>query len=271
MKKFNKIIDYANLDKDLKSKFLNNNSFPFIILDNFLKNDFFTQLSKSLISEELSLNKVFNSSVEKKKISLNTEIPYLVKMLVEELNSEEWLSFIKDLTDIDDIFPADLDNTKLANYHTMTGGGYLGPHVDHSHDPKTYHPHVLNVIVYLSAKWDDDFKGATLFYDENGKNVINKALYKPNRAVVFLHTPYTFHGVEKIPETVNLERSIVYLDYYSKSLTPYKHMKLNFKNHWFRHGTTFVLAKMSDYLKKQNVPYLKSYLRYKFKKFVSIN
>jgi hypothetical protein len=245
MKIFNKIIDYANLDKDLKSKFLNNNPFPFIILDNFLKNDYFTQLSKSLISEEFSLNKVFNSSVKKKKISLNTEIPYLVKMLVEELSSKEWLNFIKHLTDIDDIFPADLDNTKLANYHTMTGGGYLGPHVDHSHDPKTYHPHVLNVI--------------------------NKALYKPNRAVVFLHTPYTFHGVEKIPEAVNLERSIVYLDYYSKSLSPYKHMKLNFKNHWFRHGTTFVLAKISDYLKKQNVPYLKSYLRYKFKKFISIN
>jgi hypothetical protein len=101
MKIFNKIIDYANLDKDLKSKFLNNNPFPFIILDNFLKNDYFTQLSKSL--------------------------------------------------------------------------------------------------------------------------------------------------------------------------SPYKHMKLNFKNHWFRHGTTFVLVKISDYLKKQNVPYLKSYLRYKFKKFISIN
>ena len=271
MKKINSIINYSNFTEELKNKFLNNTPFPFLILDNFLKNDFFTRLSESLISKKLSLNKVFNSSVEKKKISLNTDLPYLVKMLVEELSSEDWLSFVKNLTDIEDIFPADMDNTKLANYHTMTGGGYLGPHVDHAHDPKTKHPHVLNVIVYLSAEWNEDFKGATLFYDENGKNVLNKALYKPNRAVVFLHTPYTFHGVEKIPDSVNAERSIVYLDYYSKSLAPYKHIKLNFKNHWFKHGTTFVLEKISDYFKKQNIPYLKSYLRYKFAKFTSVN
>ena len=153
----------------------------------------------------------------------------------------------------------------------MTGGGYLGPHVDHSQDPKTNLPHVLNIIVYLSKVWSDDFKGATLFFDKFGKKIINKANYKPNRAVIFLHTPYTFHGVEKIPEHVELDRSIVYLDYYSKSLDPYRHINLDFKNHWFKHGTTFVFDRFSDYFKPDNYSYLKSYLRYKIGKIINLN
>jgi hypothetical protein len=267
----NSVINYSAFNKDFKNTFLNNKPFPFIVLDNFLNINFFNDVTNSISNNTTQLNKKFNTSLEKKSISLNSQIPSLVKDLVAELSSDKWVAFIKELTGMQDIFPADIDNTKLANFHVMTGGGYLGPHVDHSQDPKTNLPHVLNIIVYLSKAWRDDFKGATLFFDKYGKKVINKANYKPNRAVIFLHTPYTFHGVERIPENIKSERAIVYLDYYSKSLDPYKHINLDFKNHWFKHGTTFVFDKFIDYLKFKNIPYLKSYLRYKISKLISIN
>ena len=48
----------------------------------------------------------------------------------------------------------------LANYHEMGSNGFLGSHVDHSSDPNTGYPHVLNVILYLSSEWKSSYGGA---------------------------------------------------------------------------------------------------------------
>ena len=62
----------------------------------------------------------------------------------------------------------------------MKNNGYLGPHVDHSDDPDTGHPHVLNLLLYLSKQWKQNYGGSTLLYDEKGRKVIKEIQYKPN-------------------------------------------------------------------------------------------
>ena len=67
----------------------------------------------------------------------------------------------------------------------------------------------------------------TLFFDQKGKNIIKEVKYKPNRAILFLHTPYSFHGVKEI-NTKKKIRSSIYVDYYSKSTNPYENINLKF-------------------------------------------
>ena len=76
-------------------------------------------------------------------------------------------------------------------------------------------------------------------------------------------------NVEKISEKANRVRKSIYVDYYSLSTNPYKDYKLDFKNHWFNHGTRFVMPSFMHYLKRKNFLYSKINLDYLVNKFFS--
>ena len=253
-----------------KQEFIAAFPFPHIVLDDFLEADILEDLKS--ISENTNAavgGKTFSSAVERKKwISLNSVLPDPIKQVVDALNTEAWVKNMIDLTGIASLVSTSNGNTKLANYHVMEPGGELGSHVDHSYEPTLGIPHVLNVIVYLSENWEENAGGATLFYDQKGKNIISRIAYRPNRAVLFLHSPYTFHGVEKVSENARFKRKTVYVDYYSQSYQPYDGMKLNFDLNWFKHGTTFKLNNYLDYLKPENRQYAKALLQYQLNKLI---
>ncbi|OUW34654.1 MAG: hypothetical protein CBD39_02820 [Flavobacteriaceae bacterium TMED179] len=247
-----------------KKEFFGNKPFPYIILDDFLEKNYFQLLEKQISKNDyLKKGKTFNSDLElNKKISLNTDLPEIISNITNVLNSNDWLEVLKSLTDIQSLKSTKVGNTKLANYHEMGSDGFLGSHVDHSLDPDTGRPHVLNIILYLSSEWKEEFGGATLLFNKNGRKVKAQITYKKNRAVIFLHTPYSFHGVEKLNNNFEIKRKSLYVDYYSETLEPFNHINLDFPNNWFSHGTTFVLPKTSDYLKLKNWRYTKSLLMY---------
>ena len=252
-----------------KSEFFSAYPFPHLILDNFLRDDFFQEISIDIASFESALSEGsnFNTELEKGKwISLNSSLSLLIKIIIDEMNSEQWVSNLRQLTGIESLHVTKVGNTKLANYHVMKPGGALGPHVDHATDPETGSPHVLNNLLYLSEFWRPEFGGGTELFDSSGRLSLAKIEYRPNRLVVFLHTPYSFHGVEKISHIAPYTRKSIYVDYYSVSLNPYDNLTLPFRNHWFYHPTTFTMDSMINYLKPRNFNYLKSSLIYKFHK-----
>ena len=259
---------YDNLSL-FKTEFEKNKPFPHIVLDDFLTESFFSSLK--IYKEELDQKKgkKFTSQVEKNKwVSKNTELPYKIKTIIEYLNSKKWIENLSGITSIDNIFSTKVGNTSLANYHEMNDKGYLGPHVDHSDDPDTGHPHVLNLLLYLSKEWNKEWGGSTLLFDKNGKNILNEVEYVPNRAIIFLHTPYSFHGVRRLTKNKNI-RSSIYVDYYANSKDPYKNINLDFPKKWFRHGTSFVLPGILDYLKIKNLNYTKTYIKYSINRIIS--
>lgn len=256
---------HFNLSKR-KEEFFTKKPFPYLVLDDFLEKNFFDKISKKTLNNNYSISegKSFNSEIESNKtISLNESLPKDITEITNILNSKIWLEKLKSLTDINSLQATDVGNTLLANYHEMGSDGFLGSHVDHSTDPNNGLPHVLNIILYLSTDWKENFGGATLFFDRKGNKVISKVEYKQNRAVIFLHTPYSFHGVEKLKENKNVKRKSLYVDYYSDSFDPFKNMELDFPNNWFKHGTTFVMPNYMDYFKLKNWSYTKSFLMYK--------
>ena len=57
----NSIINYSAFNKDCKNIFLNNKPFPFIVLDNFLNINFFSDVTNSISNNTTQLNKKFNT------------------------------------------------------------------------------------------------------------------------------------------------------------------------------------------------------------------
>ena len=257
---------------NLSASFRNEKPFPHIVLDNFLDADIFGSLKKTI--DQYSANKrtgiLFNSNAEMNKwISLNSNLPNDISHIVETLNDKLWLSNLLELTGLNSLNTTSHGNTKLANYHEMEPGGILVTHVDHSSEPLSGMPHVLNIIIFLSQEWDPSYGGATLFWDQWGKKIVKKIEYKPNRAVIFLHTPYSFHSVEYINPNHKFVRRTIYIDYYSNSFDPYTGINLDFSNKWFKHGTTFKLNKLIDYFKLGNSHYTKALLMYNLRKILS--
>jgi Rps23 Pro-64 3,4-dihydroxylase Tpa1-like proline 4-hydroxylase len=263
---------YSKL-KNFKKKFLRNTPFPHLVMDNFFENSLFEKID----TEILQLNKksffnkrgkFYNTSVEKNKwISKNINLPKNINKVLRFLNSNLWIKNLMELSEINDLFGVEVINKNISNFHSMSKNGFLGSHVDHSIDPKSRCPHVMNIIIFLTKNWKNSYGGNTLFYNSKGSKIIKKILYKPNRAVIFLHTPYSFHGVSKIINNKSIKRSTIYVDYFSKSLEPYEHMSLPFSNKWFLHDTCFKLPSKLDYFKLKNSYYLKSNLKYYASKF----
>ncbi|MDC1356379.1 2OG-Fe(II) oxygenase [Pseudomonadota bacterium] len=258
-KDLNKYIDEFNTSKP----------FPHLILDNFFTKNFFEELCFELSHKSKKiLGKEFSTSVEKNKIiNLNNELPQTINKILKKLTTKVWINNLINLTGISDLTADGGHNEVLSNFHEMSKSGFLGSHVDHSHHPTSNKKHVLNIILYLSKDWKSDFGGNTLLFNKYGSKVEKFVEYIPNRLLIFLHTPYSFHGVDELKPNKNQVRKTLYLDFYSEHENPYSHLSLPFKNHFFKHGTTFVLNKKLSYLKPENFYYTKTLLRYNFNKY----
>ena len=259
---------YDNLEiyeNDFKSA----KPFPHIILDNFLDESFFQKLNVDKIKTNKQKGFLFNTEIETNKwTSKNVELSEDISKIVNELYTTNFIKNLSKLSKIKNLFSTNVGNTALANYHEMYESGFLGTHVDHSSEPNTGLPHVLNIILYLSKNWDKSWGGSTMLANKNGTKIEKTIDYIPNRAVIFLHTPFTFHGVTKIQNNLT-KRSTIYVDYYSQNKNPYAHLDLQFKNVWFKHPTTFILPKFKDYFPKKNRVYLKKMLKHKIKSLIA--
>ena len=259
---------YKDLSK-YESNFKNATPYPHLILDNFLDENFFQNLDLENLNINQEKGRSFNTDIEKNKWASKNEILSInLKSIINMLNDKFFLNNLFKISGIKELFATTKGNTALANYHEMYESGFLGTHVDHSSEPETGFPHVLNIILYLSKKWEKSWGGSTILANHNGTKIDKLVEYVPNRAVIFLHTPFTFHGVTEIKNNHN-KRSTIYVDYYSKNNDPYKHLSLNFKNVWFKHPTTFILPKLKDYFPKRNRVYLKKMIKHRIKSFLS--
>tara|TARA_A100001015_G_C14995060_1_gene715814 strand:+ start:1077 stop:1877 length:801 start_codon:yes stop_codon:yes gene_type:complete len=259
--KYNNLKKYSQLFKLAKP-------FPHAILDNFLDENFFKNLNLNEIIINKKKGRIFNTDIEKNKWASKNEIlSNNLKSIIDELNKKDFLENLHKLTGITELFSTSEGNTSLANYHEMYESGFLGTHIDHSSEPVTGLPHVLNIILYLSKNWQKSWGGSTIFANKYGTKIEKLVDFKPNRAVIFLHSPFTFHGVTEIKNNLN-KRSTIYVDYYSANKSPYDHLNLKFKNVWFKHPTTFILPNIKDYFPKKNRIYLKKMIKYRIKAFL---
>lgn len=262
-----------------------NYPFPHAIIDNFLPDDIFKKITDDLknVNKFQDLKKKFSSHVEfNKKVYGDDDLNEVLKMPINILGG----SLVKDL--LGKYFEGEelislCDWPDYAGYypfHSMTSGGILGSHVDHSHS-KDGDIHVGNAIFYVSPKWENSWGGETLLFDSSGLKIIESIAPVPNRLTLFVHSATSFHGVNKILSPNEINRSTYYMDFYVKEnslskITQVLKNKCEKKPVYSFHSTSFVpffplgfkSFKIKSLFMKNTYPYLKTFFKYLISRFL---
>lgn len=87
-----------------------------------------------------------------------------------------------------------------GGWHIHGPGGNLNPHLDYSIHPKLQLQRKLNIIIYLTPDWQEEWGGALgLWTNNDGKpgTLIREVVPHYNRAIIFDTTQDSWHGMSK--------------------------------------------------------------------------
>jgi 2-oxoglutarate-Fe(II)-dependent oxygenase superfamily protein len=189
---------------DLKSLipvFDQGDPFRNIVVDNFLRDD----VAKAVAEEFPQFNgpewaAVYDNPIEVKK-ALNhwDRFPKNTYALFNFLNSDEVVAQMSELAGMKVWADPGLHG---GGWHTHARGGKLNTHLDYSIHPKLGLERILNLIIYMTPDWREEYGGALGFWaEDNGKpGELRKQI--PclfNRAVIFDTSQQSWHG---LPEPV---------------------------------------------------------------------
>lgn len=249
-----------NLDPDnYVSAFKNAKPFCHVIIDDFLEKDYFEQLVNALddyYDENSKAGGVtFNSDVEDGKWgSQGLKLSASLIELGEFLRSDNLRIFLKKITGFKELkITSDLNSSGYSFFHAMKPNSFLGPHTDHTVDMNGHSYHVLNIIIYASRKWDANWGGGTTIHT-NDARIITDVEFRPNRALVFLHSPISIHGTQRIAEYAQGKRFSIYFDFYSDEKNPYEHLDMK-SFELIKSPHLFYLNSFWDYFKPKNKKY----------------
>lgn len=246
--------------EDARRDYLNGSPFPHLVIDNFFQEPVAQILSSNLKSEDCKT--MFEDKYQKgKMISIGEDVPSVLRMVASRYSDPQMLNFLESVTGENNIICDPYYNTLYGYYHIVTSGGVLGSHVDHSHHSKLQLPHVLNIVVYLTPDWSEEFGGSLCLYDQTGKNIIKKVASLFNRAVIFACHPSAYHGVEPVKAGLKHGRHSIYMAYYATKIE--KNDKINRD---FYHGTDFVMP-VNELLRNENRHHLNGRLSMMIRNF----
>lgn len=261
-----------NDQENLKILFKNAKPFPFVVIDDFFEQNFYNKVLKDFeeyYEENKEKGKSYNTDVENDKwTSQGNPLSEELKNLGNYLQSENLKSFLRDITGFKVLNTSSFNSDNVGFYHLMKNNAYLGPHIDHMMDMDSNNVgyHVLNIIIYITKEWNPNWGGGT-FFQNNADKTFTDVEFKPNRAVVFMHSPISIHGTNRVTNTTSNKRISIYFDYYSNEKNPYEHLGYKFRIHKSPH--LFFLPRFTDYFKKRNRKYLLHFLSHYKNKFAT--
>jgi hypothetical protein len=256
--------------RELHLKFINSTPFPHVVIDDFLEPELYEKiLIESKRFHEMSKNRgrTYSTSVESEKwtsqgLKLNPTLIDVGKFF----GSNDFLNFLQEITEIKKLISiTDFNSDSIGFFAVMKKNSYLGPHIDHMYDMTGNSGyHILNIIFYISNSWDPNWGGST-FLRNRSTGEYCSVEYKPNRALIFLHTPQSEHGTSRISSIASEDRMSIYFDFYSPDKSCLDHLGLNVKLTKSPH--LFFLPNFIDYFSPKNYSYLKFQLKHILESF----
>jgi Rps23 Pro-64 3,4-dihydroxylase Tpa1-like proline 4-hydroxylase len=202
----------------LTERYLSNNPFPHIVLDDFLSED----LMESVAAEFPDLSSLPDSKeyANQKEIKFSSigspRLSPSAKQLINYLNSDVFLEYLQNLTGIKETLISD-PYLSGGGYHEIKTGGVLKVHADFNKHPKLDLDRRLNLLLYLNKDWDAKWCGNLELYDQDNLDspvVSIEPIF--NRCVIFTTTDFTYHGhPEKLTCPSDTSRRSIALYYFS--------------------------------------------------------
>lgn len=92
-----------------------------------------------------------------------------------------------------------------AGIHAHSRGGKLNIHLDYERHPYSGKQRRLNLIIYISKDWKDEWGGATELWDKNVTKCESKSKVIFNYALLFKTNDISWHG---LPEEIKCPEGI---------------------------------------------------------------
>ncbi len=206
---------YARLALDRAAEYQSAPPFPNIALDDFLPEALARELSAAFPGPD-DIDWVFrdNENNRRRYQHDETKVPSLLRAMLRELNSRQFLLFIENLTGIESLIP---DPYYIGGgVHISGEGDFLKIHADFNWHHKLQAYRRVNALLYLTDDWQPEWNGALEFWDREMTAPVASALPMFNRLVVFSTGEHSNHG-QRIPNACppDVYRKVLNLYYYT--------------------------------------------------------
>jgi len=179
----------------LKKRFLTASPFEHIVIDNFLNEKYANELY-DLFPEKFEDWYIYENPIEVKYTYDNIDnLNDKFKNYFYYLSSDKILEVFRKLTDIKDLTYDEYLHG--AGLHCHPKYGRLNIHLDYEKHPLTGKERRLNIILFLSKNWKQEWGGQNELWDEDAINCITKTDIKFNRAIIFKTNDISWHGLPK--------------------------------------------------------------------------
>lgn len=178
--------------------------FDHCIIDNFFKDDVVAKIVDEFPQFDDNVWHEYNNPLEIKKTCNNwNNFPSTTYSVFEYLNSENFLNFLNRYTGLPKLY-AD-PGLNGGGWHIHSSGGKLNTHLDYSIHPKLNRQRVLNLLIYVTPDWQEEWGGNLGLWNsiegQNKPGELSKTISpKFNRAVIFNTAQNSWHG---LPEPIN--------------------------------------------------------------------
>jgi dTDP-glucose 4,6-dehydratase len=243
--------DLINNIEELKTKFLDADPFDHIIIPNFLNKDYAEKLFQEF-PEDIESGKwyKYNNPLEKKYARDDVKnFPLELKNLFYLLSTKELISLFSNISNI----PTLECDPYLhgAGLHVHPKDGTLNMNLYYEKHPYLEKERRLNIILYMSKDWKEQWNGETQLWDKNMEKCVVKSPVTFNTAIIFKTNETSWHGLpEKIccPEGV-LRKSIAYY-YISPLISKASENKVGNNGSGYRIKATYKKRPQDPYCEK---------------------
>lgn len=183
-----------------KPQFQRADPFPFLAIDDFLD----IELAQKVAQDFPDMNNdrlfVYKNPLED-KVALNdwNAFPPTTYQLLQYLNSDVVVKALSELIGVKLVADNGLHG---GGWHMHSSGGRLNPHLDYSIHPKIGLQRKINLIIYFSEDWQDEWGGHLGLWShdpqKNGPGQLMQELAPSfNRAIIFDTTRQSWHGISR--------------------------------------------------------------------------
>jgi hypothetical protein len=167
---------------------------PHLYLGEFLEEDTAKAIARSF-PDPLAPGWTHYKHQNENKLGMTKRVlfPGILGRVVDELNSRQFVEWLTELTGISGLVPDPaLDGGGL---HQASRGGFLNLHTDFTahHYQKNWRRR-LNLILYLTPQWRNEWGGALEFWDSRTRICLAKYPSFFNHAVIFNTDDRALHG-----------------------------------------------------------------------------
>lgn len=164
--------------------------FPHIVIDDFVGASF---LRKVIAEFPSNSGRTFARAQELKKTQFHpAECSPFIRHLLNELNSQAFLAFLREMTGMKGLV-ADPYYTG-GGLHETKHGGLLGVHADFNMHPKMKLQRRINLLIYLNEDWDEAYGGHLELWDRGMTACQKRVAPVLGRAVMFNTDLDSYHG-----------------------------------------------------------------------------